>query len=65
MGSQECGICLENIENATCVTSNNGMCHCIHQFCQKCVVELVKGLTDMGRPITCPLCRAHCVSSTK
>jgi hypothetical protein len=51
-----CGICISPLQYGTTITElKNG---CKHEFCQSCVVTLVRYSKDNRIVISCPLCRA-------
>lgn len=52
-----CPLCLDQHEYASAIPELNGAC--IHQFCQKCIVEYVNSVKLRKGKIKCPICRAQ------
>ena len=50
-----CGICISPLENKTCIAELKNKC--AHEFCQTCVVNMVKYCKRKKIKLRCPLCR--------
>ena len=55
INDQLCGICISPLENKTCITELKNKCQ--HEFCQTCVVNMVKYCKRKKIKLRCPLCR--------
>lgn len=51
-----CGICISPLQHKTTIMELENKC--THEFCQSCVVTLVRYSIKNNKQITCPLCRA-------
>ena len=50
-----CGICIFPLEHKTTITELKNSCQ--HEFCQNCVVNMVKYCKSKKITLRCPLCR--------
>lgn len=50
-----CGICISPLEHKTTITELKNSCK--HEFCQNCVVSMVKYCKSKRITLRCPLCR--------